>query len=272
MKRKRMLTNRPDKRRRKKPASPNKLIGWIGTGIFRLSLIIGVMFVLSVSFVFIYNYLLNSPHLRLGKIVVEGVGGAIKNDILALAGLEKGISIMAINLDEVKMSLEEHPWIRSIELTRHFPHTIVIKAEKHVPIAVIALSRMYYLNRHGEVFKRVSDSEFVDLPVITGISEERFSAEEELSLAYQIIKFLEKQQRPLSLSELSEIHIRSKEGVSLYFNKMSAEIKTEWDGINNKMDNLRKVLEHLDRTGRIRKAVAIDLNYSKGILVSFKNG
>jgi cell division septal protein FtsQ len=128
------------------------------------------------------------------------------------------------------------------------------------------------VNRYAEVFKRVSDSEFVDLPVITGISNERSSAEEELTLVCQLIKFLDNQQSPLSLSELSEIHIRRNDGVSLYFNEMSAEIKTEWNEIINKMDALRRVIAHLSRVGRIGKVAAIDLNYSNGILVSFKNG
>jgi len=253
-------------------SSSNRFLRWIASGFFRLSLIIGVMAVLSGTFIFIYNYLYNSPYLKLQKIVVEGVNDAIKNEIIHLAGLAVDMSIVGINLDEVRYAIEEHPWIRSTKIRRKFPNSIVIQAEKQEAVAVIVAKKMYYLNGYGEVFKQLEDSEFVDLPVLTGISDKGSPAEDDIRLACKIIKFFKEQKRPFSLMELSEIHFREDGGVSIYFDKMPIEIKTEWVAIENKIDSLRKVIAHLNSTGRIGQVEEIDLNYSSGIMVSFKDG
>ena len=260
------------KKKRSRNSSPNRFLKLIASGFFKLSLIIGVMTVLSVTFIFMYNYLYNSPYLRLQKIVVEGVNDAFKNEIISLTGLKSDTSIVGINLDEIRYAIREHPWIRSVTIRRKFPSTIIIQVEKQEPVAVIAAKKLYYLNGYGEIFKQIEDSEFVDLPVLTGISDQGSNVEEDVKMACQMVKFFNEQESPLSIVELSEIHFRRDGGVSIYFDKMSVEIRTEWKTIERKIGSLRKVIKHLNRTGKINLVEVIDLNYSSGIMVSFKNG
>ena len=257
--------------KKSKKSFPGKILLWLASAILRISLIIGIMAVLSGSFVFMYNYLYNSPYLKLKKIVVEGVNDATKNEVIKRSGLKGDLSIVAINLDEIRQSIEEHPWIRSVKIRRQFPDSIIIQVVKQQPVAIINAKKLYYINNHGEIFKQVEDSEFVDLPVLTGILDDGFSAEENIKLACQILEFLENQKRPLSLTKLSEIHFWGDGDVSLYFDQMPIEIKTEWAEIKNKINPLKKVLADLNKTGRIDKVAWIDLNYSNGIMVSFKD-
>jgi hypothetical protein len=42
--------------------------------------------------------------------------------------------------------------------------------------------------------------------------------------------------------------------------------------LESKMEELKKVVEHLNSTGRIQTVKAIYLNYSEGAVVSFKKG
>ena len=256
----------------KKKSFPGTILLWVVSGFLKLSLIVGVMAVLSVIFVFMYNYLYNSPYLKLKKVVVEGVNDAVKNEVISLSGLKSDVSIVAVNLDKVKQSIEEHPWIRSVKVRRQFPNSIIVEVVMQQPVAVINAERLYYVNNHGEIFKQVEDSEFVDLPVLTGILDDGASAEENIKLACQLLGFLEDQKRPLSLTELSEVHFRGDGNLSLYFDKMPMEIRTQWNGIRKKIGSLKKVLAHLNKTDRIDKVGEIDLNYSNGIMVSFKGG
>jgi cell division protein FtsQ len=271
--RKKTKKSYPKKKRRKSGnSSPIKFLFWIASGFFKIFLVVALMVVLGGSFVFIYNYLHNSPYLRLKEIVVEGVDDSTKNEMINLAGLEKGMSIVAINLDEVRYEIEAHPWIRSVKMKRQLPNKLIIQAEKQEPIAVIAAENIYYLNKYGEIFKQVEDSEFIDLPVVTGIIGKEMPSEKDIGSVCQTIKLLKNQEKPLSSMDLSEIHFRDDGGVSVYFKKMKIEIRTGLLGIENKIDSLRKVVAHLNRTGKISQVGGIDLNYSNGIVVSFKNG
>ena len=60
--------------------------------------------------------------------------------------------------------------------------------------------------------------------------------------------------------------------MSLYFTSLPAEIKLVWNGLEDKMEGLKKVAAHLRKTGRIDEVAAIDLNYDDGAVVAFKKG
>ena len=60
--------------------------------------------------------------------------------------------------------------------------------------------------------------------------------------------------------------------MSLYFKHLKAEVRFKWDHLKGQMDGLRKVAQHLAKTGKMEQINRIDLNYMDGAVVSFKNG
>ena len=60
-------------------------------------------------------------------------------------------------------------------------------------------------------------------------------------------------------------------GMSLYFNRLSAEIKLACENLASKIAGLKKVAKHLTQTGRIHQVSGIDLNQDDGAVVSFKS-
>jgi cell division protein FtsQ len=168
--------------------------------------------------------------------------------------------------------MEEHPWVRSVKLERRFPHSLVILAEKQIPSALVVTDKIHYMNRHGEIFKEVKDSEEIDLPIITGASLDILEDSEQLHRAARVIKILEAEKGLWSLSELSEIHLKRNRGMSIYFSHLAAEIKVTVEDLADKMDGLNKVAEHLSRTGRIHQVDRIDLSHVDGAVVSFRKG
>ncbi|MBW2118592.1 MAG: hypothetical protein JRH09_11830 [Deltaproteobacteria bacterium] len=60
--------------------------------------------------------------------------------------------------------------------------------------------------------------------------------------------------------------------MSIYFNHMTAEIKLMSYDLQSKMEGLKRVAEHLRRTGRIHQVTSINLNRVDGAVVSFKKG
>lgn len=225
---------------------------------------------ISISFLSLYHYLLSSPYMRLEEVKIEGVPEEIRDELIKRCGLDSDLSLLGLNLNELKQEMEEHPWVRSVRLERRFPNSLIVQAEREHPLAVVVMDKLYYINRWGDLFKEVQQSEGLDFPLITGIEREGSKRREQLKRALYVLGALESEKEPWSLNQLSEVHMDKGEIVSLYYNYVGAEIKLMWDNLGGKMDKLRRVVRHLSQTGRIAQVSNIDLTYRDGIVVSFR--
>ncbi len=270
----------------KRSALPNfHLVYRLCVGIFQCFLIFLVITVISLSFVAFYRYLISSPHLRLEQVVIKGVSESIRKDLVQGCQLSSSLSLLSINLNELKYKMEEHPWVRSVTLERHFPHTLIVIAEEQKPSALVAIDKFYYMNRWGEIFKEVHDSDDVNLPVITGASQIVAEQKRQLRRAGYVLRSLEQKSGPYSLEGLSEIHVEENGCMSLYFIALKAEVRMmcsllpmengKWQEnkdsyLEKKIGGLIKVTEFLKREDRISQVIRIDLDYRDGAVVSFK--
>lgn len=243
-----------------------------GSSFVKFSFLLIALVTLCLLFLSLYQYLLTSPYIRLEQVVVKGVDGELKNELLEISQLNYDLSLLAVNLDELKQRLEKHPWIRSIQVEKHFPHTLLIRAEKERPRALVALEKMSYMNRWGVVFKEVDQTDDVDYPVITGISSTGSERQRKLKLATNVLGILESEMGPWSLEELSEIHVDKIGNLFLYSASLPAVIKLRGDELDIKKDELKKIIEHLNKSDLIHKVKGIDLNYRDAAVISFKNG
>lgn len=247
-------------------------LGVIGSGVLKGLLFLVVITVVSISFLSLYHYLLNSPYVRLKHVEITGADPGVRDELIRMCGLDRDQGLLSLHLYEVKRKMEAHPWVRAVKLERRFPHTLVVEVEKQDPAALARMDDVYFVNRQGEIFKRISECDEMDLPIITGLSEDDEEVREELKQAIHVVEVLESQKTPWSLSELSEIHMRKDGAVSLYFNHVKAEIVFLYDELADKMDALRKVAEHLNQSGKIDLVTGINLNYVGGAVVSFEKG
>ncbi|MDQ1335353.1 MAG: cell division protein FtsQ [Thermodesulfobacteriota bacterium] len=247
------------------------LLGVIASGISKVSLFLVVITGVSLCFLSLYHYLLTSPYMRLEQVDINGVDPRMREELIRMYGLHDGQGLLSLHLDELKRKMEAHPWIRTVKLERRFPHTLVVEVEKQVAAALVRMDDFYYVNRWGEIFKPVSGNDDVDLPLITGLSADNLQVQEELRRAIHVVKVLEPEEGPWSVSELSEIHLRKDGAMSLYFNHVKAEITFMWNELADKMDGLRKVAEHLNQSGKSDLVTRINLNYVDGAVVSFSS-
>lgn len=244
----------------------------VGSWGLKVSALLAVLAGISLGFVTIYSSLLSSPHIRLEQVEIVGVDEEMKKKLLNMAGLSFDLSLLAIDVDEVQKKLEKHPWIRAAEVEKQFPHSLFIRVEKEEPLALVAADKLYYLNPYGKLFKEVGPDEDVDFPIITGVVSDDLDREKQVGFSLQVLQFLESQKEPWSLKNLSEIHVKKDGEVSLYFSFLPAAVKMKPQNLGSKMEELKKVVEHLSSTGRISMVKAIHLNYGEGAVVSFKKG
>jgi cell division protein FtsQ len=90
-------------------------------------------------------------------------------ELRAYGGLQEGIALLGLGLDETALRLRRHPWVRAARVVRRLPDTIQVKVEEYEPALVVALDDLYYADAEGHVFKRVASGDMTSLPVLTGI-------------------------------------------------------------------------------------------------------
>jgi cell division protein FtsQ len=274
MKHRSAIKRSPSQRKKGKNASfPVDVMRRLAAGILKVFLLFAVVAGISAVFLFFYHYLTVSPYMKLETVEMEGVDSNMRRELIQAAGLNSDLSLLSLNLNTVKEKMKRHPWVRSVKLERRFPNTLIVQAEKEDAWALVLMDdKTYYMNGWGEVFKEVEDSEKMDFPVITGVSKQGSEIRKQLKRAAGVMRILRAQEESWSLGELSEIHLNEGTGMSLYFERLSAEIRIQSENPARRIEGLKKVAKHLAQTGRIDEVSSIDLNRINGAVVSFKNG
>ncbi len=116
-----------------------------------------------------WSYLNESPRFRLTHVEISGNERASHEEIVRHLALGTEDNIFALDLDVARESLSRHPWIAEVEIRRVIPDTLVVRVREHVPVAIVALSKLYYLNEAREPFSRVVWEEAPELPLLTGL-------------------------------------------------------------------------------------------------------
>ena len=124
------------------------------------------------------SWALSSPTFALQEVGFTGLVRAGRPELLKLGGLAAGQNLFALDVDQLERSLSAHPWVRAVEVTRHFPSAVSVVVEEHVPAALVVLGDLYVLDEQGEPFKRVAPSDALDLPLVTGLDREAYVADE----------------------------------------------------------------------------------------------
>ncbi len=245
-----------------------KALSILSMKIFGLCMVVASI---SVVFIYLYQYLITSPYVRLEEVRITGVDEKTKRELIEISNLDSELCLLTIDLRDIKRKMESHPWVRRVELEKSFPNLLQVRAEKENPYAIVALDKLYYINRQGLPFKELTYSDNKDFPVVTGISPKSESLNHYLKLAVEILSAFEMEKGSWSKEELSELHFEDGEKVSLYSISMPLVLKMGCSEFEVKKRELKKILGHLTETGRIEMVKAIDLNYTKGAVVSFRD-
>lgn len=272
MAKKALLSNQSVSKKRTEDRRPffRDLLRFVTSVSFKVLILIVGMISVSLLFVYLYRALINSSYLKLRSIDVTGVDDGMKRQIIKAAGLNQDLSLLTINPNEIKAKIERHPWIRSVELEKQFPHTLVIKAEKESPRALVVFDKLFYMNREGKVFKELDQGDNTDYPVITGVSKTADNAGEKLALAARILDSFATETGLFSLDDISEIHMNDGGDALIYSLSMPLAVRMGVEDLDKKKSRLKTLVRYLQGSSVIDTVRVIDMNNLDGIVVSFK--
>ena len=126
----------------------------------------------------------------------------------ALAGRLRG-NFFSVNLDVLRQSLEQLPWVRRAEVRRQWPARIEVSIEEHVPVAFWGAATGQLVNSHGELFvATLSVPPQTAMPVLSGppsLSAEMLNYYRQ---AEEILKPIGRVPRALSISPRLAVQMR----------------------------------------------------------------
>lgn len=205
-----------------------------------------------------YRYLTTSPTFAIEAIEVigdvapsGGHGGRLDVEhVRAASGLVLGENLFRTSVRDARARLEQNPWVRAASVERKLPRRIVVRVEQRQPIAYAEFSGLYLIDERGQVFKRASAEDDLDLPTITGLSRRDFISgkpdlHEQVALALSFIAPAAGAQLPWEPGELSEIHFDDDLGMTLELGALPTAVELGFPPFADKLERLRRARSQL---------------------------
>lgn len=174
----------------------------------------------------VVRFALTSSRFAVREIRIDGAHRVPSDDLRGRIGLDSSANIFALNLNTVKRDAASAPWVKSVQVRRELPSTLVIEIEEYRARAVALLGHLYLVDGQGHVFKRAAPDEAAEFPVITGVDRldfiaDRASAEARIGEALQFLDKYEEKARP----PLGEIHLEGTGLPTLYTRTGATQIR-----------------------------------------------
>lgn len=216
-----------------------------------------------------YEMFADATFFKLERIEVPRLQQLSQDEIVNLAGVKLGESLLKIDLQHVAEQLEKNPWIEKLKVRRRFPGTLSIEISERVPVAVVNMGYLYYLDSKGEIFKPLTEGDRLDYPVLTGISEEDLLKDADgtkmmLTTALGLMEMLKKG-TVFRLSDVSEIHLDKGYGFTLFTTQGGIPVKLGNSDFQGKLARFSQIYK--DLTAQIASLEYVDLNYPDKIVV-----
>ena len=190
-------------------------LAWAGRMAALLARVVAVcagVLVLSLALVAAYRWATSTSLFALRTVAVHGVQRVQQTEIVDLAGLKRFGNLLHLSLQQVKKGVVQHPWVKTVTVSREFPHTLHIRVRERVPVFWrIDGDRILYADRKGELIAPVQVQGFVSLPLLLCDPGKTRDAQD-LAL---VQGKLERGPSPFSLAEVAWIRFQDNDRVVL---------------------------------------------------------
>ncbi len=174
-----------------------------------------------------FQILRNSDVFILRDVEVTGIKKTSPEEIEALVFASQK-NTLKVDLKQIKLRLESHPWIQSAILWRELPGTIRVHILERKPVAIVSTGNLYLVDSDGHVIQTLEkSSEFSSLPVITGITE--ISNEVQIRASLNFVETVSRD--PVIFQQVSEFHYYDNHNTILYLKGYSFGLLVSKDDI-----------------------------------------
>jgi cell division protein FtsQ len=210
------------------------------------------------------------------NIKIDGTHRLTHEYILEQTGLGPNTSLLALRPARLERILLSHPWIARAEVTRKWPHQLVIRLQEREPVALVQLGELYYVDRQGTLFKPLNPGDPHDFPVITGLGKEQFIQKEErpeiVTQVFALLELLKQAHPPLNLENVAEVHVDLERGFTLYANGLKGAVDLGLTGFPEKLSKFERIFPILSQKGYLHRVERINLDFPQKVLLTQRGG
>lgn len=211
------------------------------------------------------GYVNRIDFLKVTNCTVKGVEHVDSAEVVALAAVQPGISMINLKPSTIRKRILKNPWIEKVSVRRKIPHTIAITVVERKPIAFVNLGSVYLADHRGRLWPLKSYT-YWNLPVFSGLADTLIgSTDHRLKTSHLIkMKTFLREARPAEDENslgISQVDF-SREGVigiKLGSNALYAELKS--NRVREGVKNLQKILETI-RNNEKKMPQHVNLCYS----------
>lgn len=216
--------------------------------------------------------LFRSTIFRLTDIRVTGTRNATQRQILDLAGLQQGGSLLRFDVKAAEARIATHPWVERAAIRTNWPSAVEITVSELQPLALVNVEeakekRLRYLNRSGRLFSEAGQGQELDFPVITGVRAEKDMEADHLvkgsmaEAACSLLILAAKGNAILPIQAISEVHVDQQLGIILYLVDRPFPVYFGADRLQTKYYRLIRVLEQLYAKKQVEAVKEIRMDY-----------
>ena len=209
-----------------------------------------------------YRHLETSSVFQVKTVSISGNHILSKGDLLYYLGLDKPTNLLNLNIGILYRKLVTHPWIKDATIHRGLPSTLSIHIDERVPVALIMIDKLYYVDRDGAVFAKINKDVGCDFPIFTG--PRKFS---QLSAYQPLIN----ESRPLITEKtsqiISEIHLDLSKGVTLITLSDAIPVKLGLRNLKQRLHRFLVTYHYLRQREIVTKGV--DCRYPDRVVVKY---
>jgi cell division protein FtsQ len=243
------------------------------TRIFNRFLYVLIMLICACALLFGAGFgmymLSTSDSFRIEHIEVSGNQHLSTEEVLALSDIRHGQGTFDLNIELIGQRLEENDWIEQAHVERLLPGGIKVSIVEHIPCCIINLDYLYYVDRHGEVFKVLHHGDSLDYPLVSGIERADLATDETpgalwLDRVVEIITQLGKR-TIFSIDEVAQVHVDFERGIELYTQEYGVPVRLGKDQFDTRFDLLEQMYPKLKAD--LDRLEYIDLNVPGKLIV-----
>lgn len=105
------------------------------------------------------------------EVAISGVKMVNKNEIRQLAQVVVGDRLFDLDLMLIQRNVESHPYVKNAIIERDAPSTLKIKIVERVPLAMISMNEIVYIDLEGVILPLAISQDVLDLPVLSGFPQ-----------------------------------------------------------------------------------------------------
>ena len=187
---------------------------------------------------------------KIKSITVSGNKQVDTAMVLSLAGIEKDISMIHLNVSAIRDRLQKNPWIAKASVRRKLPGRVVIAVDERKPIAFVNLGSICMVDAHGYLWP-LKPYTYGNLPLISGVKDTLTKGKvhmltpEGISRINVFLKEIKQIEKTIPLG-ISQIDFSKKSAVCIRLESSPIVVRLNGNNVAQSLKNLNGILRTVD--------------------------